>query len=85
MSAGPGRPRVCSDDVLLRAVHMHLAGRSYQDITDRLNALRIPTPQSRRTWTRSHVSRLLHTRSARVFVEQLTGAAHGPGSSGSGS
>ncbi|WP_370071130.1 recombinase family protein [Mycobacterium sp. MAA66] len=65
MSAGRGRPRLCSDEVLQRVVRMRIDGWSYREIADRLNALQIRTPASRRTWTRSHVARLVHTRSAR--------------------
>jgi hypothetical protein len=75
MSSGPGRPRLCSDEVLLRVARLRVAGLSYQAIANRLNALRIPTPQSRRPWSRSHVDRLLHTRDARVLTEKLTVAA----------
>lgn len=74
MSAGPGRPRLCSDEVLHTVVRMRVAGHSYREITDRLNALRIRTPGSQRPWSRSHVVRLLHTRSAQVVTEQLTNA-----------
>lgn len=79
MSAGPGRPRLCSDEVLDRVVRMRIAGHSYKEITDRLNALKIRTPGSQRAWTRSHVVRLLHTRSAQVIREQLTSAGASPG------
>jgi len=78
MSAGPGRPRLCSDEVLDRVVRMRMAGHSYKEITDRLNALQIRTPGSRRAWGRSHVVRLLHTRGAQVIREQLTNAATKP-------
>lgn len=79
MSAGPGRPRLCSDEVLDRVVRMRMAGHSYKEITDRLNALQIRTPGSRRAWGRSHVVRLLHTRGAQVIREQLTSATASAG------
>ncbi len=75
MSAGPGRPRLCSDEVLHRVVRLRAAGHSYREITDRLNAMHIRTPGSQSPWTRSHVVRLLHTRSAELVFQQLRSAA----------
>jgi len=43
---------------------MRNAGMSYQTICDTLNAEGIPTPAGRPRWCRSHVSRLVYTRSA---------------------
>ena len=65
MTGRRGRPRLCSDDVLLRVVAMRKKGLTLQAICDTLNAEGVPTPSGGPRWWRSHVSRLLHTRGAR--------------------
>jgi hypothetical protein len=59
-----GRPRQCPDEVLRRVLAMRAEGLTYQTICDTLNTERIRTPGGKPKWWRSHVSRLLHTRSA---------------------
>lgn len=60
-----GRPRLCSDGLLRRVLAMRNDDMSYQTICDTLNAEGVPTPAGRPRWRRSHVSRLVYTRSAR--------------------
>ena len=60
-----GRPRLCSDGLLRKVLTMRGEGLSYRKISDALNAEGVATPAGRPRWGRSHVSRLVHTRSAR--------------------
>ncbi|NKZ93536.1 hypothetical protein GS966_27530, partial [Rhodococcus hoagii] len=71
MSAGrrPGRPRCCPDDVLMQILVWRDAGWTFQRICDALNASAIATPGGGSRWYRSHLSRLLRTRSAREFEQ----------------
>ncbi|WP_096285324.1 recombinase family protein [Mycobacterium ahvazicum] len=63
-----GRPRLCSDRLLLHVVAMRNEGLTYQSICDVLNEEGVPTPAGGSRWWRSHVSRLLHTRSAQELT-----------------
>jgi len=65
-----GRPRQCPDAVLHRVLAMRREGMSYQSICDILNADEVPTPAGKSRWWRSHVSRLLHTRSAQELQDR---------------
>lgn len=68
MSRRRGRPRLCSDDLLLRVLDMRAASLSFRNIAAMLNAERVLTPAGRAHWCPSHVWRLVHTRSAEEIV-----------------
>lgn len=76
-----GRPRLCSDGLLRRVLAMRNEGVSYQRICDTLNAEGVPTPAGRPRWCRSHVSRLVYTRSARELRLANPPVSGSPGSS----
>jgi DNA invertase Pin-like site-specific DNA recombinase len=69
-----GRPRVCSDDVLARAVRLRAAGWRLVDIAEQFNSDALLTPGGGARWYASHVSRLLKTQDAR----QLFGSTGQP-------
>jgi hypothetical protein len=60
---------------------MRNQGLSYQKISDTLNTEGIATPAGRPRWGRSHVSRLVYTRSARAMRLTNPPATGFPGAS----
>jgi catalase len=64
-----GRPRLCPDAVLLRAVELRCSGRSYRQIATMLNSAGLPTPSGGARWYGSHVFRLLHTRGGSQLLQ----------------
>ncbi len=74
---GPGRPRRCPDSVLTQILVWRDEGWTFQRICDALNHSGIETPGGGRRWYRSHLSRLLKTRSALAFDRQRLSASQG--------
>lgn len=60
----PGRPPVCTYQVVIRVVELRRQGLSYDAISEVLNGEGVPTPAGRPVWGKSYVDRLLHTRHA---------------------
>lgn len=65
-----GRPRQCPDHVLHAVLMMRRHGATFRSICARMNGDGVPTPGGSPTWYPSHVSRLLHTRSAKEFAQE---------------
>lgn len=66
-----GRPRQCSDEVLLYVVTRRLDGALLREIAQELNDNEIPTPGGRTVWLPIHVSRLLRTDGGRAFTARV--------------
>jgi len=63
-----GRPPSCPPQVCAYVIDLQRQGLSLRKISHVLNAEGIPTPAGRKTWTKSTVDRLLHTRHARELM-----------------
>ncbi|WP_081265132.1 recombinase family protein [Prescottella equi] len=74
----PGRPRQCPDHVLEQILAWLEEGCTFQQICDALNGSAIKTPGGSSRWYRSHVSRLLRTRSAQEFAHLRMQGARNP-------
>lgn len=66
-----GRPPCCPPELARRIVGLHLQGFSYARICAVLNAEQIPTPLGSPCWYKSHICRLLATRYAQEFLQEL--------------
>ncbi|MFD4916606.1 recombinase family protein [Streptomyces virginiae] len=70
-----GRPRVCPDTVLRRAVLLRLRGATLAEIAKGFNRSGTPTPGGGAFWYPSHVSHLLRTQDAVRLLSAYEGAA----------
>jgi len=66
----PGRPPICSREIVIRAADLQRQGLSYSAISEVLNRDGVLTPAGRPVWHKSYVDRLLHTQYAREILEE---------------
>lgn len=72
---GRGRPSCCPRELVIRMIHLHAEGLSYEEIAALLNAEGVPLPAGGTRWLKSSVDRLLHTLYARKLLEELSASA----------
>jgi hypothetical protein len=66
-----GRPPCCPRELVIRVIHLHAEGLSYERIATLLTAEGVPMPGGGTRWMKSSVDRLLHTLYARELLEKL--------------